>query len=185
MVHPRACRARNGRRFDETALLERRQRARGGERMAVEGELDERAPRDHPVGAEQLEHILLALLAATAARIAALDAAATMVAAAIVTKLDDPIEADGVRPRRTLGRATRLSNAGRTRTRPLTKGRSAAVAAGHRADRGRITRISHRDSRRLPRNTRQGQAGRQGETLAPSQAKPKEGRLGKGRKQPQ
>ena len=53
--------------------------------MAVEGELDERAPRDHPVGAEQLEHILLALLAATAARIAALDAAATMVAAAIAS----------------------------------------------------------------------------------------------------
>ena len=153
--------------------------------MAVEGELDERAPRDHPVGAEQLEHILLALLAATAARIAALDAAATMVAAAIVTKLDDPIEADGVRPRRTLGRTTRLSKAGHTRTRPLTKGRSAAVAAGHRADRGRKTRISHRDSRRLPRNTRQGQAGRQVETLAPSQAKPKEGRLEKGRKQPQ
>ena len=89
--------------------------------MAVERELDERAPRDHPVGAEQLEHILLALLVATAARIAALDAAATMIAAAVIAKLDDPIEADGVRLRRTLGRSPGLSKAGaraRARSRP-------------------------------------------------------------------
>ena len=140
--------ARDGRRFGEPAPLERGQRARRGERMAVERELDERAARDHPVGAEQLEHILLALLAAAAARVAALDAAPAMIAAAVVAKLDDPIEADGILPRRTVGRSPGLSNAGGALTRPPTAGQSAAVATGRLANRGRIARISHRDSRK-------------------------------------
>ena len=148
--------------------------------MAVERELDERAPRDHPVGAEQLEHVLLALLAAAAARIAALDAAATMIAAAVVAKLDNPIEADGVGPRRTLGRSPGLSNAGGALTRPPTAGQSAAVATGRRADGGRIARISHRDSRQPAQAETSGQAGtaRRNANAAPGETKGGDAREG-------
>ena len=58
-----------------------------------------------------------------------------MIAAAIVAKLDDPVQADRILPRRTLRRGTRLSKAGRTRSDPLTGRRSAAVAANRIADR--------------------------------------------------
>ena len=147
MVHPRACRARNGRRFDETALLERRQLVReAANGMAVEGRTRRaraarspgrcRAARAHPPRAPRGYGG-----ADRGARRGGHDGRCrdSHEARRPDRGRRGPAEADP--PDGPPG----LSNAGRTRTRPLTKGRSAAVAAGHRADRGRITRISHRD----------------------------------------